>query len=585
MRGRTATPRPGLRLARLSLLGLLLCPGVGRAQEPPPPPSEPQGFFAESINARTVNVEVYVTDRDGEPVTGLTKDDFTLLVDGRPVVISNFYSAEEGVPSVPQAPPREPVEPAPGAAETPPAPPRLGDRTEAAPPVDQQLWMVLYVDNRHIEPLHRNRIFGQLLGFLGEEVERGDKVMLVSYDGGLRIEQTFGDDVGSLSRRLLDLAGRSGAPSGSAGDRRDVLRAIEQAGSSAEVTGRAIQEARSLRGEMRETLRALRDSVQTLAGLPGRKAIVYVSDGLPLVPGRDLFYAIQNRFSDRSALTYSMEFDLAREFQELAQNANASHVSFLTVDATGLDLDDAYKAESGGGAYDNDLRSTVASVHRANREAAIEMMAAQTGGVAILGTNDIRPRLTRAVRSLRTYYSLGFQPTGPGDSRYHAFDVRVARNGVRVRHREGYRDKSPATRMAEKVEASLRFDIEEDPMGIRLDLGRPLSREGSDELVLPVTVRIPIGRVTLVPQGGIYHGKLMLFFSALDPDGNVAQVGSEPLDLEIPAADYAEAVQKVWTYEGRLLVREGRQRVAVAVRDELSGEEAFLGRTVSLDGG
>src|SRR5689334_8108116 len=54
-----------------------------------------QTFF-ESIDVNVVNVEVYVTDRDGKRVQGLTRDDFQVLEDGKPVEITNFYAVSEG---------------------------------------------------------------------------------------------------------------------------------------------------------------------------------------------------------------------------------------------------------------------------------------------------------------------------------------------------------------------------------------------------------------------------------------------------------------------------------------------------------
>lgn len=562
--------RPAHRVALAALLSL--GPALaGRAQEP-----EPEGLFVDTISARTVNVDVYVTDRAGQPVRGLRKEDFQLFEDGRPVAISNFYAVEEGEPAARSAVAADGGEPA---AEEAPA---EGLAAAEALPSDQRLHLVLYVDNRHIAPLHRNRVIRQLLDFLYDVTRAGDEIMLISYDGGVRIEERFSGDVRILSRRLLELSERSGASTGFAGERQEILRAIENAESSVEVAGRIRAEARSLRSELHFTVGALRDTVHTLAGLPGRKAVVYVSDGLPMVPGRDLFYAVQNRFSDFSALSGSMEFDLAREFRELANVANSNRVSFITIDASGLELDGSIRAEHGGGNFDNDMRTAVESVDRANRQDSIRLLAEQTGGVAVLGSNDVRPRLAGAVSSLRTYYSLGFQPSGSGDGTYHRLEVRLARGGVMVRHREGYRDKSPTERMAEKVEASLRFDVGDDPLGLRLDVGAPVAREDSSYL-LPVTVRIPLGGVTLLPRGELYVGRLTLFFSAIDPDGGISPVGTEPLTLEIPAADYPDALGKTWTYEAQLLVRPGRQRVAVAVRDDLGGAEAIVGRTVTVD--
>jgi len=75
-------------LATLILLPPLAAAGPPSAASPSPP----SGIFAESVDVQVVNVEVYVTDRDGKPVEGLQREDFALREDGKPVTLSNFYA-------------------------------------------------------------------------------------------------------------------------------------------------------------------------------------------------------------------------------------------------------------------------------------------------------------------------------------------------------------------------------------------------------------------------------------------------------------------------------------------------------------
>ena len=50
-----------------------------------------QEKLVETIEVKVVNVDVVVTDRAGNPVTGLTKNDFVLFENGKPQEITNFY--------------------------------------------------------------------------------------------------------------------------------------------------------------------------------------------------------------------------------------------------------------------------------------------------------------------------------------------------------------------------------------------------------------------------------------------------------------------------------------------------------------
>ena len=64
-----------------------------------------QRKLVETIEVHVVNVDVVVTDREGNRVRGLTKDDFELYEDKRPQTITNFYEARDDVhPPAAQAP-------------------------------------------------------------------------------------------------------------------------------------------------------------------------------------------------------------------------------------------------------------------------------------------------------------------------------------------------------------------------------------------------------------------------------------------------------------------------------------------------
>jgi len=83
----------------LSLL-LLLMVGIawpGLAQEPveAAEDAEDEGTYVETVDVTVVNLDVYVTDKKGVPITGLTRDDFEIFENGRPVAISNFFAVED----------------------------------------------------------------------------------------------------------------------------------------------------------------------------------------------------------------------------------------------------------------------------------------------------------------------------------------------------------------------------------------------------------------------------------------------------------------------------------------------------------
>ena len=176
----------------------------------PESPAIGAGDFFESIDVSVVNVDVYVTDKKGNRVNGLTRDDFEIIEDKKPMAITNFYAVTEGRPVMSEEELAAPAEPVPGAV--PGMPPPV--------PEDQRLHLVVYIDNFNIHPFSRNKVFGSLREFLRSDLTPGDRVMLMTYDREPHVRRPFTSDpaghrFGALRAReaeRLRHPGRLGAP-------------------------------------------------------------------------------------------------------------------------------------------------------------------------------------------------------------------------------------------------------------------------------------------------------------------------------------------------------------------------------------
>jgi VWFA-related protein len=564
----------------LSLWSLALATPLPAQQVPA---DDPDAYF-ETVDVNVVNVEVFVTDGNGDPVTGLAEDDFQLSEDGRPITITNFYAVESGQPvesdtaAESAVTPGKSIQPSKGGEP-------MGLDAILEIPTDQRLHLVVYVDNFNIRPLNRNRVFSRLRQFLVEKLDTADRVMLVTYDRSLDVRHPFTEDAGAVARALFEVEKDSGHATQVDNERRQIMRVIEDAESLGQVSGRVRQYASSVDNDLRFTLDALRDMIDSLAGLPGRKALLYVSDGLPMIPGHELFWAAERKFEDISILAAAQQFNSNRRFQELAARANASRITFYTVDATGLQAYTSGLAEEGRTSSVDSLSLSVDSIRTTNLQASIRSLAERTGGRAIVNTNDVGPGLARVAEDFETYYSLGFDSTHGGDGKYHALEVKLtnAPRGYSIRHREGYRDKPVATRMIEGTLAALRYRSERNPLGIRLDLEAGVPHD-EENFAVPVLVRIPLDQVVLLPRAQVHTARLSLFFSAMDEEGRTSEVQRAELPIEIPAADLDAALGKFFTYETSLLMRSGRHAVAVGVRDEIGARSAFVTNQILVGG-
>ena len=180
-------------------LALLLCLQGVSAQPPSDDVAEAfgaeaegdSGFaFGETIYVKVVNVDVFVTDKKGNPITGLTAEDFELTENKSPVAISNFYEFRGGSEM------KEDEE------EIPTPQQRARDRLftshpglqDSTIPEDQRLNLVVYVDHLNITPVGRNRLFRYLRQFLRSKLDRNDRAMLVSYNRSVKVIRAFTSD-------------------------------------------------------------------------------------------------------------------------------------------------------------------------------------------------------------------------------------------------------------------------------------------------------------------------------------------------------------------------------------------------------
>lgn len=534
---------------------------------------EPTDTYFEAVDVQVVNVDVYVTDKStGERVRGLTKDDFEIFEDGRPVAVSNFLAVEDGRPlGLPE------IE-----ADAPETIP-LGDlpdlRLEKKElPPEQQLHVVVYIDNLFLQVFSRNRAIRQIRTFLQDRLREGDRVMIATFQRSLRIRQPFTTDYSVVAEILNEIETEQGFEQQGETQRREVIRDIEFARTAYEAMARVELHADSIYDDAGRSIDKLREMVGSLAGLPGRKAILHVSDGIPMTPAADLFEMIANKWQDQISLLGSgNRYRLAHRYHSLTTLASSHRVSFYTLEAAGLRSHRSLSAEYGGstsGAQPGSSFIQADHTFASNRQETLQLLAHDTGGLSAFNTNNIAGALGRMEQDFENWYSLAYHPARTGDGRYHDIEVKVKRRGVEVRHRNGYRDRSLEARVNEETLASLIHGVERDDLGIDVRLGQPVRHE--DRWLVSVDVRIPIGALTLLPYESIHRGRLRVAVAAKDGDGELSEIDQKLVPLDIPADDLETAKTQYFTYTAQLLMEDGNQTVAVGVQDDTSRERSMV---------
>ncbi|MEM1182929.1 MAG: VWA domain-containing protein, partial [Acidobacteriota bacterium] len=513
-------------------------------------------------------VDVYVTDRRGNPILGLGPEDFELFEDGQPVKLTNFFAVQNGVPAL------ERLEVLPQ-GET-----RFQPQELEKLPDEQRLHLIVYVDNFNLFPASRNRTLARLRNFLSGSLSRDDRVMIVSYDRSLHLRQGFTTDMGAVASALIELEGLSGIASQREQERQQAIEEISEATSDFLALSAARSYAESVQTEMTIGLRGLSRQLELLSGLKGRKALLYVSDGIPQKVGEDLFYYVDERFPRSRARMESGNYDMSHRYENLISQANSASVTFYSLDARGLRANSSVSAEFAGTTQGGGL-PFIDTVNNANMREPMHKMAADTGGQAVTNTNAIEAGLNKFLNDFRNYYSLGYQPGHFGSGRYYDIKVKVKRDDVKVRYRRGYRDKSISSRMADSTLSSLIYGAVGNPLEV--DVGFGSSKADGKSSLVPVEVKIPLGKLTLVPQTNQYIGRVKVAVAVMDGEGSLSPVEQQPPHtIQIPAAEIDIAKTKDFIYEVVLAMRPGLSRVAVTVRDELTSQTSYVRKTIKI---
>jgi VWFA-related protein len=641
--------RGGLVVALCLTLAALASPLASQA------PAVAGEGFGDQVEVNVVNLDVFVTDKAGNPVPGLQQKDFEVFEDGKRVEISNFQEVDRGAaPAAPTAP----------VVDEDPQMPSMSLALGTAPA--EAMHLVVYIDNFNIRPANRARVLRQLREFVTSELNPKDRVMLVTYDLGMQVRLPFTTDRSVLGRALdgierlsangqelertrraaldeilsiqgaskgtdrmdeahmniADRGGRLGAGSpggGGEGGGEDGEGAPSSDASADEVNPICPMDivqpvrayAESTRQHVLSSVGALKVMVNSLSGLPGRKALLHVSDGIAVIPGEELFQALfemcggggatsglggsmanslgaadtgalgsTGSYRAQSALTDAQAYSTAKDWSSLAAHANTHRVTLYTLQASGLEVSSSASAEAGPGERVLQL-TTVSSVEMQNRQGSLSVMAVDTGGRPIFNANDVRPGLTRMRQDFDRYYSLGFVPRKGGQNREHRVEVRLKRKGLQVRHPQSYRDKPEMERAVDRTLAALLFGSEENPLEVGLEIGEVTPNQQGGYTV-PVRLRIPLHKVLFQHTAEAYEGKLRLLVATQSGKGETSKVRQVQVPVRIPNDKALIAFGQVYVYELTLNMGAGEQRVAIAVRDDATALTSFLARGVRV---
>jgi VWFA-related protein len=472
-----------------------------------------------------VVLDVVATDKKGQPVYGLKRSDFTVFERDEKMALQSFEEHRADQARLPASLPAKPV-----------LAPNVFSNAGDMP--DREPLNVILMDALNTLMADQMYVREQMLEYVKQAPE------------GTRIA-IFG-----LSNRLYLLQGVTTDP------------AVVKRAAQMFMAEKAIVPPQ-LRG--RYTLAAIDELARYLAGLPGRKNLIWFagSFNLGVVPDGDR----ANRFGSLA--------NFADDARQTANLLTRSRVAVYPIDARGLfsnpDMSAGVALPPGAqvlGPRAWQISDGKFLGQRADEKITMNMLAERTGGKAFYDTNGLKDALQQAIHNGSNYYTLAYAPTDlKWDGGYRSVRVKLERPGVDLFYRRGYFAYDPSAPRGHEGKSQpmsvmhsamllggpsltqILFTVKIEPAA-RSENNLPPTNQPNVKKMKPpyrrYTVSYDVNLRTVAfktIQGGIHQGALEFEVSLYSPDGELMNAIGELVRVKVPAAAYESRQQSGWKFQ------------------------------------
>jgi VWFA-related protein len=521
------------------LIGLAAI-GLG-AQSPTPSQGQPPKFRSDT---RLVRISVVVHDRRGRPVDGLTADDFRLLDRGTEQTIALFDVERRTV--APDA-----VKPsAPGALDA-----KVFSNAIRGPAAGG-VTVVLF-DRLNTAFSAQVQARAHIFKYLSQVKPTEPVALYVLDSSAVRVVHDFTRDTSSLLRALDRVQGRTSLETAAASEPRpqpsDSGDAATDAMIDAALTSMdAAVKAFYLANRAQYTLDALEAIARHLAGIEGRKNLIWVSAAFPV------------SFTDGLGGGMPQRRSMYPEVKHAARAITDADVAVYPVDARGLVGTLTTPPALGVDPAFTTISTTMPAVDT------MRLTADLTGGRAYYNTNDLGGAIARAVDDSQLLYVLGYYPpSGSWDGKFHEVKVTTRRPDLDVRHRTGY-----------LALPSLPQDVETRQQAILRALSSPFDASGLPLTVtaepvvggaLMLAMRIDTRALLFLADGDLGTASVDVTIAQALSDGSLLRVLDVNVPLRFTREMRAQADREGVVLKRQIDVRDDARELRIAVRDPASG--------------
>jgi VWFA-related protein len=538
-----------------ALPALLLC--ALAAQTPPPPaagpaatPQNPQPQVLK-VTTHLVLVNVVVHGKKNEPVTGLKKEDFAIFDDGQRQQVATFAieSSRQPAAGTKQA---KLVLP----------PNTYTNRVDIRPTAPKAVTIMLLdgLNTRFEDQAYAKK---QLIAYL-KQLQPEDSVALYALGRNLQILHDFTSNAAVLidaankhkGRAATELADSETQDPDTGNDDLDAF--ISQA-------DQRISDYQTI-NRVETTLAALEAVANHVAGLAGRKNLIWISGGFPFQIGM-LDQIEPGDTRERRTFTEEME--------RAARAVSTANLAIYPVDARGLVAQPDLSANVRGS---KNARTPPSGPSKAmerlyETQATMQMIADRTGGKAYYNSNDLKNAIRGAIEDAQVTYVLGYYPTHrTWDGKFHELKVQLPdRKGLNVRHRAGYNALPEVPQGKDDRVTALReaawSALNATQVGLVARLGRDIPQPGK----LRVVMSIDPHNISLEHKGDRWTGALDLLFVQQPAPDQPTSVLNDSLSLNLTETTYQAAMKSGLRFLKDLDLATAGYFLRVAVRDAASG--------------
>jgi VWFA-related protein len=485
---------------------------------------------------------VAVTDKSGKPIEGLTAKDFTITEDVVPQAIKIFeYQRLSDV-----APPAPLTESEHARVYDKLGRTRISGGTPGDTRYKDRRLLALYFDMTAMPESDQVRALSAALKFIRTQMTAQDMVAILRYSGGsVEVLEDFTADRNRLMSIVQTLIVGEGQGFG---------RSTDEAADPGAAFGQDDSEFNIFNTDRQ--LSALQTAAQMLAQLSEKKALVYFASGLRL-------NGLNNQAQLRATVNAAIR----------------AGVAFWPIDARGLvalpPLGDATQGSPGSAAMYSGVAMTSLTTNFQRSQDTLYSLAADTGGKALLDTNDLERGIVQAEQSVSSYYVIGYYAANKAqDGKFRRIKVALNDAEAKLDYRQGYFAgntfaKFTAADKERQLEDALMLPdpITELTIAMEIDYFQ-INRA---EYFVPLVVKIPGRELALAKRGGAERTSIDFIGEIKDSFGSTITNVRDKVRAKLTDATAQELARRPIVYDAGFTLLPGQYTIKLLARDDETG--------------